>query len=146
MDDASEETYGRTIPVDPPVHVETFATHCTLTWKADELSAFLAGVRALEGVAPSAVAVTDRRDTAGRQRRELSDIEAATDTITYLRIEPPMPWTLSWERRTWPVVSVSGAPPPEPSRDLHLATTDCAGWDDGAFAALENVTASYGLL
>jgi hypothetical protein len=146
MDDASDESRGRTIPVDPPVHVETFATHCTLTWTADGLPAFLAGVRALECLSPSDSVVTDRRDTAGRQRRELSDVGAVTDAIRYLRVEPPTPWTLSWERRTWPVVSVSGTPPPEPPRDLHRATTNCAGWDDGAFAALENVTASYGSL
>lgn len=130
----------RTIPVDPAVHVETFATHQTLTWKAGSRSQFVEAVRVLDAVPPTASVVVDDTAVAGRQRRSLSDIESESDTTTYLRIEPDAPWTLSWERRTQPIVSVSGTPSATLCRRVHRRTTDCSEWNDEAVAALYGLT------
>lgn len=132
----------RSVPVVPPVHVETFATHYTATWKADGLSRFVETVRGIDAIPPTSAVVVDRTDTAGRERRELSDIAVDGGATTYVRVEPPTPWTLSWERRTWPVVSVSGTPAPERCRDIHRSTTDCPGWRDADVETLDRLTAS----
>lgn len=129
----------RTIPVEPPVHVETFTTHLTATWKAGGPSAFIEAVRALEQVPGSAPTVVDNGEVAGRQRMPLSAVVPEADSTTYLRVEPDAPWTPSWEARTQPVISISGAPPAVRCRRLHVATTDCPAWDDDAFAALRQV-------
>ena len=130
----------RRLPVDPPVHVETFATHCSLTWTADGLGRFLAAAGDLEGVPETALAVVDRTTTAGRERRPLSAL-AAEEATRYVRVEPPTDWTLSWERRSRPVVSLSGTPPAAACRRLHVATTDCPTWSDDARAALSELAA-----
>lgn len=132
----------RTVPVDPPVHVETFATHCTLTWKANGLPPFVDTVRALDAVPAAASVVVDDKNTAGRTEQQLAALDELRDTIRYLRVAPPTGWTLSWERRTWPVVSLSGTPSPELCRRVHRGTTDCSQWTDEALATLENVTAA----
>lgn len=126
----------RKLPVDPPVHLETFATHVTATWAAGGPSAFIEAVRALEPVPPTAATVVDDADVAGRRRCPLSALAPDPEATTYLRVEPDAPWTLSWEERTRPVVSASGAPPAAMCRRLHLATTDCRAWDDAAVDAL----------
>lgn len=141
MDESTEPEQPRTVPVDPRIHVETFATHCTVTWKANGLVPFIETVRDIDsGPVPAAV-VTDSPDVAGRQQHELETFDAESTTATYAQVQPSAPWTLSWERRTWPVVSVSGTPSPELCRDIHQGTTDCSGWDDDALARLARMTA-----
>jgi hypothetical protein len=140
MADGAPNGPRRTLPVDPVIRVETFATHRTLTWKAGGLSRFIEAVRGVETVAPAASTVVEDAAVAGRHRSRFSQVDADRDTTKYLRVEPEAPWTLSWERRTWPVVSVSGAPPAPLCRRLHLRTTDCPGWDDRAFETLRRLT------
>lgn len=136
MTEDQPETHPRTVPVDPPVYIETFATHLTATWTAGGLPAFVEAVRALGSVPSSASTVVDDAEAAGRQRRPLSALAPNSDSTTYLRVEPDASWTLSWEERTRPVVSASGAPPTALCRRLHVATTDCKAWDDAAVDAL----------
>jgi hypothetical protein len=76
--------------------------------------------------------VVDDTAVAGRSRSPLSDLDDS-DTIRYLRVEPTAPWTASWERRTWPVVSVSGTPTASVCRQLHLETTSGDDWTEAAF-------------
>jgi len=45
MPNNTSDDYPQTIPVDPAIHVETFATHQTLTWKAGSRSQFTEAVR-----------------------------------------------------------------------------------------------------
>lgn len=130
----------RTVPVEPPIHVETFAQHCSLTWKAAGLARFIETVRSLDGVPGDSTAVMDATDIAGRQQCRLSALDPSRDTVTYVRVEPPASWTLSWERRTWPVVVLTGTPTPELCRSLHLATTECRVWDGAALEALDGMT------
>ena len=131
----------RTVPVEPPVHVEVFAGHCSVTWKADELDRFLSAVHAFNPVPARAPVVVDTATTAGRERTELSVLDAGGDTTKYVRVEPSAPWTASWERRTWPVVSLSGTPPPAVVRRLHRGTTACGEWSEVAAETLERLTA-----
>ena len=135
--DGSEQT----IPVEPTVHVETFATHCTLTWKAGPLAGFLTAVDTIDGVPPAAPVVVDDTSSAGRERCRAPEVDPQ-ETVRYLRVEPKKPWTLFWEQRTWPVVSLSGTPPPALCRRLHLRTTDCDGWADDAVQTLARVVAN----
>ncbi len=121
----------RTIPVEPPVHVEAFTTHCTMTWKAGPLAGFLTAVRNTDEISPTASAVVEDTSVAGRKRCDVTEIDA-TERVRYLRVDPDAPWTLSWERRTWPVVSVSGTPTADLCRRVHLWTTDCRGWSEDA--------------
>ena len=130
----------RRLPVDPPVHVETFATQYSMTWTADGLGRFLAAAGDLEGVPETAPAVVDRTTTAGRERRPLSAL-AAAEATRYVRVEPSADWTLSWERRSRPVVSLSGTPPAAACRRLHVATTNCSAWPDDARAVLSELSA-----
>lgn len=141
VDEGGPDSQQRTVSVEPRVHVETFATHCTVTWKANGLEQFVPAVRDLDCLSSTAPTVVDATDTAGRVRTELSAINAS-DVVTYLRIEPDASWALAWERRTWPVVSLSGTPSPERCRAVHLATTDCSSWDDDAVRTLAQMTAS----
>ena len=104
-----DDTPRRELPVSPTIHVESFATHYTLTWKAGPLSRFLAAVRDCEAVPANASAVVDATDAAGRQRVDAAALTADA-TVRYIRVEPSAEWTLSWERRTSPTVSVSGTP------------------------------------
>jgi hypothetical protein len=134
------ETPPRTVPVAPPVYLELFATHLTATWKAGSSSAFVEAACTLNSVPAAAATVVDGPEIAGRKRVPLSAATPAKRSPTYLRIEPDVPWTLSWEDRTQPVVSVSGTPPAALCRRLHLTTTDCATWDDAAFDALRQAT------
>jgi hypothetical protein len=125
----------RTISVEPPVHVETIPSHDTLTWKACPLAQFLGHVVESDGIPPTASTLVDDTSTGGRERYRVADLEAS-ETVRYLRVEPDAPWQLSWERRTWPVVSVSGTPPATLCRRLHVRTTDCDGWPDDAVRTL----------
>jgi len=134
------DDHPRTIPVDPLIHVETSATHQTLTWKAGSRSQFVEEVRALDPVSPSASVVVDDAAVAGRRHRPLSEIDRESDTATYLRIEPDAPWTISWEQRTQPTVSVSGAPSETLCRRVHRRTTDCSNWSAEAIATLRRLT------
>ena len=127
------ETHPRTVPVDPPVYLELFPTHLTATWTASGPSAFVEAVCTLKSVPLSASTVVDGPEIAGRKRVPLSAVTPNKNSLTYLRVEPDASWTLSWEDRTRPVVSASGAPPATLCRRLHIATTDCAAWDDAAF-------------
>jgi hypothetical protein len=130
----------QTVPVEPPVSVELFPTHYTVMWTGGSLARFVGAVANLDTVSRTASAVVDDRATAGRERRRVADLETA-ETVRYLRVEPDTPWTVSWERRTRPVVSVSGTPSPALCRRVHRQTTDCEGWSDGAFDTLARVTA-----
>lgn len=140
MTDSNSNARRRTVPVDPEVHVETFATHHTLTWKACEASQFVTAVRAVDPVTPTTPTITNDTAVAGRQQHPLSDTNIESTTIKYLRIEPDAPWTLSWEQRTFPVVSLSGTPPAALCRRVHLQTTDCSTWSDEAFETLRQLT------
>jgi hypothetical protein len=114
------------IPVEPPVFVETYAGHCSFAWRADDLGRFLDAVDATASIPAAATPVVDAADTAGRERRALSEIDP--EDTTYVRLDPPRPWTLSWEARTRDVVSLTGTPVPSICRAFHTATTDCAAW------------------
>jgi hypothetical protein len=135
MDDGASDESPGPIPVDPTVHVESFGSQCTLTWKAHGLSQFVDAVRTLAQVSATAATVVDDTAVAGRTHLPLSEVEES-DTVQYLRVEPETPWTASWERRTWPVVSMSGRPTASICRQVHLETTDCEEWDETAFAIL----------
>lgn len=117
----------RAISVEPTVHVETFAAHYTVTWKACPLARLLTVLGALDDIPPTVSTIVDDTSVAGRERRQISNVEAG-ETVQYLRLEPKAPWTVSWERRTWPVVSLSGTPSAELCRRVHVETTDCDGW------------------
>ena len=138
--DTGPSDHGKTIPVEPAVHVECFAQHYSLTWKADELSAFVEAVRGLDSVPAEATVVVDATDVAGRQQRRLSSLDSRRDTVTYVRVEPSAPWRLSWEQRTWPVISLSGTPTPALCQSVHVATTDCRAWDATALDAVDAMT------
>jgi hypothetical protein len=132
--------HGETVPVEPAVHVESFAQHCSLTWKADGLATFVEAVRGLNPVPTEATVIVDATDVAGRQQCRLSTLDPCRDTVTYVRVEPSAPWTLSWEQRTWPVISLSGTPTPPLCRSVHVATTDCRAWDETALDAVDRMT------
>jgi hypothetical protein len=119
----------RTIPVEPSVHVETFAAHYTVTWKACSLARFLTVLGDLDEIPSTVSTVVDDTSVAGRERRRISSVEAG-ETVQYLRMEPDRPWAVSWERRTWPIVSVSGTPSAELCRRVHTETTGCDGWSE----------------
>jgi len=140
MPDDVPDRHPQTVPVDPPVHIETFATHLTATWKAGDPSAFVDAVRDIETVPPSASTVVDDSADAGRRRIPLSEVAPERGATTYLRVDPDAPWTLSWEDRTRPVVSASGAPPAALCRRLHVSTTGREAWDDDAIATLRRAT------
>ena len=134
-------TPGRTLPVDPVVYVETFASHDTLTWTAGPLSRVVDVVRDSESIPSDTTAVVDAVDTAGRHRVAVRDL-AADSAVKYVRVEPPAEWTLSWERRTSPTVSVSGAPPPAVCREFHRRTTSCDEWPPAAVDELRALVGS----
>jgi len=140
MTNSKSNTRRRTVPVDPEVHVKTFATHHTLTWKASDLSQFATAIHAVGPVTPTTPTIVNDTAIAGRQQHPLSDTNVESTTIEYLRIEPDAPWTLSWEQRTFPVVSLSGTPPATLCRRIHLRTTDCSTWSDEAFEILRQLT------
>jgi len=129
----------RTVHVEPPIHVERFASHCSLTWKADGLGRFLDTVRGVDAIAASATVVVDTTAAPGRERTPLHEVDGDDDTTSYLRVEPATPWTCSWERRTWSVVSLSGTPGPALVRRVHRGTTDCNGWPREALETLERL-------
>lgn len=137
----SDDDPARALPTRPPVHVETFATHYTLTWKAGSLARYVDAVRDSESVPPDATAVVDATDAAGRRRRAVRDLSAEA-TVRYVRLEPEPSWTVSWERRTSPTVSVSGTPTPAVCRELHTRTTACEAWSSAAIERLEAVAES----
>lgn len=137
----TDDRPARTLSVDPTVHVEPFASHYTVTWKAGPLARYLTAVRDCGAVSPEDTAVVDATDTAGRQRRTVRSLSAAT-TIRYVRTEPRPSWTVSWERRTAPTVSLSGTPTPSVCRAFHRGTTACETWSAAAIEALETVVES----
>jgi hypothetical protein len=158
----------RRVPVEPPVHVEPFASHVSLTWtvppaaveraerragtvasetatatpETRSLAVFLAAVATAAEVdgedGTDAEAVVDDRATAGRERRPPSAVEPS-ETVRYVRVAGAT-WTAEWERRTTPVVSLSGAPTVATLRALHRATGG-TGWDERAVAAAASVLA-----
>lgn len=140
MPDNASADHPRTIPADPAIHVETFAAHQTLTWKAGSRSQFVEAVRVLNAVSSTASVVVNDTVVAGRQHRSPSDIDSESDTTTYLRIELDAPWTLSWGQRTHPIVSVSGTPSETPCRRVHRRTTDRSDWSGEAIATLHGLT------
>ena len=117
-----------TVQVDPPVHVERYASHVSVSWTAGDIEQFVVGVEAI--LRPNVPAVVDATDAAGRQQLELDEIDTAARTTTYVRVEPEQPWTLAWGRRTQPVVTLTGTPDRPTVRRLHVATTDCEQWAD----------------
>lgn len=134
------DTNTVTVPVDPPVRVERYGSHLSVAWRAGDLDRFLAV--ALEVVGATATAVVDERGVAGRQERPVESV-AATDDVRYVRVDsgPSVP-TVAWERRTTPVVTLTGTPTAVTCRDLHLATTDCAGWEQAALWRAREVLGS----
>jgi len=134
----SDDASNRALPVDPTVHVESFATHYTVTWKAGPLSRFVDAIRGDEEVPEAVTAIVDRTDAAGRRRRPIGEL-SVDRSARYVRVEPDAEWTASWERRTSPTVSVSGAPAPELCRTLHCRTTGCEAWPAGAEETLREL-------
>lgn len=118
----------RTIGVDPSVHVESYRSHVSLSWTALGLERFVAALRTAEAVPSTATLTVDATDTAGRYRTTPNEIETTAETIKYVRVDPSPPWTLSWERRTDPVVSLAGSPSAPTCRSFHTATTLCNKW------------------
>jgi hypothetical protein len=100
-------------------------------WKARELSLFVNAVQTRKQVPATAATVVDDTTVAGRLRSPLSEVIKG-DTVQYLRVEPEPPPTASWERRTWPVVSLGGTPPALVRRQVHLETADCGSWEETA--------------
>lgn len=134
----TDDDPNRTLPVEPTVHVESFATHDTVTWKAGPLSRFVDAIREHVALPEAVTAVVDRTDTAGRRRLPIEELRPGR-SVRYVRIEPDADWSASWERRTSPTVSVSGAPPPELCRALHCRTTECDAWPAGAEGTLRGL-------
>ena len=141
MSDQNGGTGERTISVSPTIHIEAFATHCTATWKAESLAQCIETLRTSKYVEPTATVVVDDTTVAGREQHAVDDI-TPTETIRYLRVTPAASWTLSWEQRTWPVVSISGTLSAEACRLMHLGTTECSGWPDTATENIKNITSS----
>jgi len=126
--DAPRDDFPRTIDVDPPVHVEIFRSHVGLSWTALGIERFVAALRAAESVSTMAALTVDATDAAGRYRTTPDEIETTANGIKYVRADPSSPWTLSWERRTDPVVSLAGSPSVPTCRSFHTATTPCTEW------------------
>lgn len=118
----------RSIAVDPPVHVESYPTHTNLSWTAGGIDQFVAALRASEAVPADTTPVVDATTAAGQRRLRLDGIDTTSGATKYVRVEPPAPWTLSWERRTKPVVSLTGSPSPATCQTFHVATTACVEW------------------
>ncbi|ERH06112.1 MAG: hypothetical protein J07HN4v3_01722 [Halonotius sp. J07HN4] len=138
MPDQNGGTGEQTIPVSPTVNIETFATHCTATWKAESLAQCIETLQTSDCIEPTATVVVDDTTIAGREQQSVRDI-TPTETIRYLRVTPAAPWTLSWEQRTWPVVSMSGTLSAEACRHMHVGTTECSGWPDTATATVKEI-------
>lgn len=134
--DTPRDDSPRTIDIDPPVHVESYRSHVSLSWTALGVERFVAALRTAEAVPPTATLTVDATDTAGRYRTTLAEIETTADRIKYVRVDPSPLWTLSWERRTDPVVSLAGSPSAPACRRFHTATTSCNEWSSACRDAL----------
>lgn len=126
-------------PVSPPIYVERYASHVSLSWQAGDLDRFLGTVTDLDSVPADPAFVVDATNAAGQRRIPLSDIDTTTRATTYVRVDPDTPWTVAWERRTTPVVSLSGAPTALACRRLHHGTTDCEQWPAGQLQTLSRL-------
>jgi hypothetical protein len=126
-----------TIPVTPPVHVEQYASHTSLSWTANGIEQFVAAVRTTAGA--NTPIVVDATNAAGRRRLGIDEIDTTTAATTYVRVEPDRPWTLAWDRRSDPVVTLTGTPRPATARRFHVETTDCDGWDDTPRSRLQGL-------
>lgn len=129
------------IPVNPAVHVETFTTHASLTWRAGGLARFLEAIRTSTVVPDETRPIVDATNAAGRRQLRLDEIDTTSGATTYVRVDPPEPWTLAWERRTDPTVSLTGTPDAGTCQVFHVATTDCAAWAQSHCAALDELLA-----
>jgi hypothetical protein len=103
------------------------------------LSEFLTVVRRLDTVAPGTPAVVDDEAIAGRQQQEFAAV-SPKESLKYIKLTPAADWRVSWERRTWPIVSVSGTPSSELCRQLHVETTGCDGWSEGNISQFHELT------
>lgn len=121
------------VPVDPPVHVEQYVGHASLSWTAGGVERL---VETAKGTSVEAPAVVDATNTAGRRRVELTDIDTTTGATTYVRVEPERPWTVAWERRSTPVVTLTGTPEATTVHRFHVGTTDCEEWGQSNRAQL----------
>ena len=124
------------VPVEPPVYVETYGGHVSLTWTAAGVGQFLDTVRAAGTVPADTTPVVDATNAAGQRRMRLDEIDTSGGATTYVRVEPPASWTVAWERRTEPVVSLAGNPTVETCRAFHVGTTACSAWPTDAVSAL----------
>lgn len=127
------------IAAEPPIHVETYPTHTSLSWTGDGIDQFVAALQTVKPITADAPTVINATTTAGQVQRQLCDLDTPNNAINYLRVDPPVPWTLSWERRTEPVVSMTGSPSPETCQTLHIATTACMAWDASQRTALSRI-------
>ena len=118
------------VPVTPPIHIEEYPTHASLTWHVPELSRALDAVCDLDSVSSDASAVVDATNAAGRRRLSLSAVDPGPAT-TYVRVEPGASWTFAWERRTTSVCVLTGTPAGATVRRLHRATGG-DGWNPAA--------------
>jgi hypothetical protein len=125
------------VPVDPPIHVERYRDHRSLSWRVPDLGELLAAGRAADGVSTRAPTVVDATGVAGRRRVPLSAVDP-DPAITYLRVEPATAWTLAWQRRTESVAVLTGTPVPATVRGLHRATGG-TGWDRAERAAIDRL-------
>ena len=127
------------VPVEPPVHVETYGAHVSLTWTAAGVGRFLDAVRAADAVPADTTPVVDATNAAGQRRMRLDEVDVSGGATTYVRVEPPASWTVAWERRTEPVVSLAGTPTVDTCRAFHVGTTACSTWSADAVSALRRL-------
>ncbi|RCU44223.1 hypothetical protein DU504_15625 [Haloplanus salinus] len=125
------------VSVDPPIHVEQYQGHRSLSWRVPDFGDLLAAVRAAADVSPRASTVVDATDTGGRRRVPLRAVDP-DPTITYVRVEPAMAWRLAWQRRTENVAVLTGTPASATVRELHRATGG-TGWDHAERTALDRL-------
>ena len=123
MQPASSGDIPRQIETTPPVNIETFASHVTLTWTSLGLSQFVDIADRVDVVPADSTPIVDATNAAGRRRLPLTEIDTTTAATKYVRFEPDCPWTLAWERRTTPVVSLCGSPSPTVCQQAHIITT-----------------------
>ncbi|ERG89402.1 MAG: hypothetical protein J07HX5_01560, partial [halophilic archaeon J07HX5] len=93
-DHGREPDDPRSIAVDPPVHVESYSSHTSLSWTASGIDQFVAALRASETVPADTTPVVDATTAAGQRRLRLDEIDTMSGATKYVRVEPSAPWTL----------------------------------------------------
>lgn len=140
MTDSSDIPGAATeLPVDPSVYVERYPSHASVSWQAGSLDQFLAAIEDAGAIPENPALVVDATNAAGQRRCSPRDIDTATGATTYVRADAQGPWTVSWERRTTPVVTITGTPTPRTCRRFHVATTECDRWPHSRLGTLSRM-------